>query len=175
MQPKNKTFGLFLLFDTVLLFSLYIGPTGRPKNPENLHVVGTNKGQVSLAWEPPKDTTNAPVDGYIIEIATGDSLNFTEFGRVDGKTCSYDATGLKEGQKYNFRLRAVNPVGTSPGGIQLDRPIVASSVGKISGYVCSTCHFSYLIDPCVGFTNYWVIIALAHFFADSKLRRQSSL
>ena len=90
----------------------------------------TNKGQISLAWEPPQETTNTPVDGYIIEIATGDSPNFKEFARVKNNTCSYDATGLKGGLKYNFRVKTENAVGTSVGAAQLDKPVTASAVGK---------------------------------------------
>ena len=108
-------------------FSLY---TAHPLNPENLHVVGTDKGQVSLEWQPAKETTDAPVNEYTIEMAVGDSNNFIEIATVGGKTFKFDATGLKNGMKYNFRVKSQNQAGTSTGSAQLDKPVVASAVGK---------------------------------------------
>ena len=97
-----------------------------PFSPENLHVVSTDKGQISLEWQPAKETTKAPVDGYIIEMANGDTREFKRVGRVDGNTCNFDVTGLKDGQKYNFRIKAQNPSGTSDGCAQLDSWMIAA-------------------------------------------------
>ena len=79
---------------------------------------------------PAKKTVTAPVDGYVIEMAEGDSNNFVEVAKVDGGTCKFDATGLKDGEKYNFRVRAENGAGTSGRCAQLDKPATASAVGK---------------------------------------------
>ena len=109
----------------------YFPNTDLPANPENLHVVNTEKGQISLAWTPTKETADAPVDGYVIEIASGISNDFQEIGKVEGNTlCTFDATGLKEGQKYNFRIKSQNRSGTSSGYATLDKPVVASKFGK---------------------------------------------
>ena len=115
-------------------------------------MVGTNKGEVSLAWQAPKDASNAPVENYIIEIATGDSANFAEFGRVKGQNFTFDASGLKDGQKYNFRVRAQNVVGTSAGGAQLDKPVIASAIGKnllIDTHCLVCCVVCFLVNWCV--------------------------
>ena len=79
---------------------------------------------------PAKETATAPVDGYVIELAEGDSENFVEVAKVDGGTCTFDATGLKDGEKYNFRIKAQNQAGTSERCTQLDKPVTAESVGK---------------------------------------------
>ena len=79
---------------------------------------------------PAKETATAPVDGYVIEMAEGDSKNFVEVAKVDGGKCKFDATGLKEGEKYNFRIKAQNQAGTSDRCAQLDNPVTASAVGK---------------------------------------------
>ena len=103
---------------------------GKPSCPENLHVVWTDKGCVSLEWQPGKERSLTPVDGYIIEMAEDDSKDFTEVGRVDGGTCKFDAIGLQDGQKYNFQVKAENQTGTSEGSVQLGKPVIASEVGK---------------------------------------------
>ena len=92
--------------------------------------MGTDKGSVSLEWQPAKETSTTPVDGYIIGMAKGDNKDFTEVARVDGGTCKFDATGLKDGEKYNFRVKSLNQAGISTGFAQLDKPIIASAVGK---------------------------------------------
>ena len=104
-----------------------------PSLPEDVHVVKTDNGQISISWDPPKDLHNAytPVNGYIIEMATGVKDNFVEVGRVDGHTCNFKATGLKNGKKYNFRVRAHNSAGISSAYAQLDKPAIATpSVGR---------------------------------------------
>ena len=90
----------------------------------------TDSGRISLEWKPSIETATAPVDEYIIEMAEGDSKNYVEVAKVDGGTCTFDATGLKDGQKYNFRIRAQNQAGTSERCAQLDKPATASAVGK---------------------------------------------
>ena len=80
------------------------------------------------------------MDGYVIEIASGISNDFQEIGQVEGNTlCTFDATGLKEGQKYNFRIKSQNRTGTSSGYATLDKSVVASEFGKVSS------SFSFLI------------------------------
>ena len=76
--------------------------TGLPSSPQNLHVVETDSGRISLEWKPSIETATATVDEYIIEMAEGDSKNFVEVGKVDGGICKFDATGLKDGSKVQF-------------------------------------------------------------------------
>ncbi len=92
-------------------------------------MVNTDKGRISIEWLPAKETVISPVDRYIVEMSVGDGQRFTEVGKVVGTTCHFDANGLTEGEKYNFRIKAENQAGTS-GTIQLEKPAVASSVGE---------------------------------------------
>ena len=102
-----------------------------PSNPRNLHVVSTDKGEICLAWQAPKEKAKAPIDGYIIETLIGDSIDFMEIGRVEANALSFDATGLNIGQKYNFRIKAHNSEGASD-GVQLEKAVAACPpiVGK---------------------------------------------
>ena len=94
----------------------------------------TDKGSVTLEWQPAVDAVNAPVEEYLIEVSKRDSTNFTEVGRLDGKQCKFKATCLEPGQKYYFRIKAYNQSGTSSGAT-LDRPVVASPIGKDSSFL----------------------------------------
>ena len=114
--------------------------TVAPDNPWDVHVVTTGKGSISLAWQPAPDTVNAPVEGYVIEVATGDSNNFTKIGTVDCKKCNFKAKDLEAGQKYNFRIKAQNQSGISS-GTTLDRSVVASPLGKV---LCSKLSNNFL-------------------------------
>ncbi len=126
---------LVLLF---LFLSLIQLCSELPPNPENLQVVSTDKGRISLAWQPAKEALDAPVDGYLIEMAPGNSKDFQEVGRIEGNDmCVFDANGLKEGQKYNFRVKALNQRGTSPGFASLDKPVAASPMGEICVFFSS--------------------------------------
>ena len=100
--------------------------TGIPASPQNLHVVETDSGRISLEWKPSIETAIAPVDEYIIEMAEGNSKNFVQVAKVDGGTCKFEATGLKDGEKYNFRIKAQNGAGTS-NCAQIVCPVTAST------------------------------------------------
>ena len=64
--------------------------------------MGTDSGCISLEWMPAKETATAPVDGYVIEMAEGNSKNFVEVAKVDAEKYKFDATGLKDGEKIQF-------------------------------------------------------------------------
>ena len=110
----------------ICTFVMMLHETGLPSSPQNLHVVDTDSGRISLEWKPSIETATATVDEYIIEMAEGDSKNFVEVVKVDGGICKFDATGLKDGQKYNFRVKAKNGAGTS-NSTQLKSPVTASA------------------------------------------------
>ncbi len=84
-----------------------------------------------MGWSPPRYDGGAPLTGYIIEMAPGNSIDFVEFAKVDGKTTEFEAKDLREGQSYNFRVRAQNSIGISVNGTKLPEPVTASpSFGK---------------------------------------------
>ena len=91
----------------------------------------TDQGSVSLEWLPAKETVKTPIDGYIVEMSTGDNSKFVVVGKVDGMACNFTAKGLEDGQKCNFRVKAENQVGCSA-GVQLEKAVTATAVGKIS-------------------------------------------
>ena len=109
----------------------YLSRTEPPSSPEKLRVLHTDRGRVTLAWNPPRYDGGAPTTGYIIEMAPGSSTDFVEIATIDGNTCKYEATELRDGQIYNFRIKAQNCAGISRDGAKLNEPVTASpSYGK---------------------------------------------
>ena len=76
------------------------------------------------------DTTEAPVKKYVIEMAVEGSTDFKQIATVDANKNKIDIKGLKDGQRYSFRIRGQNQAGTSPGYAQLEKPVIASVIGK---------------------------------------------
>ena len=111
--------------------------------------MSTNKGSISMEWQPAKETSITPVDEYIIEMSKGGNKDFTEVARVDSGTCKFDATGLKDGEKYNFRVKSVNRADSSVGSAQLDKPVIASAVGK-RFYCCAERYCNAMRDLRMG-------------------------
>ncbi len=99
--------------------------------------MNTDSGLICLAWEAPKAHAKAPIDSYRIEMITGFMNDFEHFAQVNGETLTFDAADLKPGQKYNFRIKAVNSAGVST-GTQLEKAVPAAppSVGERSCALC---------------------------------------
>ena len=78
------------------------GQPGAPYTEEN-----DEKGTVRLSWFVPKDDGGSPITSYVVkEMQSGDQI------RCRSNQC--DFPGLKNRKKYNFRVAAVNKVGTGP-------------------------------------------------------------
>ena len=83
------------------------GPPGMPE------IKDYDKDFVELEWEPPIRDGGAPITGYIIEKRTRGSPDFVQAVEVRGNVCHGKVPRLKEGEKYEFRVRAVNKAGPS--------------------------------------------------------------
>ena len=81
---------------------------GKPKTPE---VVDWDADRVSLEWQPPDSDGGAPITQYIIEKRGKHGREWQECAKVSGDHTSADVLGLKEGEEYQFRVKAVNKAG----------------------------------------------------------------
>ena len=99
-------------------------PATVPEPPALLRFSDVSRNQVTIAWDPPTDDGGAPVSGYEYEVArpcednpdtpgneSESNCGFT--GEDIGTTTSASAriSGLTIDGPYDFRVRAVNPVG----------------------------------------------------------------
>jgi Fibronectin type III domain len=69
-------------------------------------------GQVTLAWAVPASNGGAAIDKYAVQRATGATGTWTTTATTTG--LNYTASGLTNGIKYFFRIRAHNAAGWSP-------------------------------------------------------------
>ncbi|CAH1103156.1 unnamed protein product [Psylliodes chrysocephalus] len=81
---------------------------GKPGTPE---ITDWDADRVDLKWEAPKSTGGAPITGYVIEKKEKFSTTWDEIHSTDGPACDARVPGLKEGNTYQFRVRAVNKAG----------------------------------------------------------------
>lgn len=79
-----------------------------------------------LQWQPPKDDGGMPLEGYQVEkqdVLTG---RWVPVGKVDKDTNEIKVTGLEQGKKYHFRVKAINNEGESE-PLETDRSTLAKN------------------------------------------------
>ncbi|XP_025833492.1 twitchin isoform X4 [Agrilus planipennis] len=81
---------------------------GKPGTPE---IVDWGPNHVNLKWTAPKSTGGAPITGYVIEKKEKFSTTWDEIHSTDTPDTEATVPGLKEGNTYQFRVRAVNKAG----------------------------------------------------------------
>lgn len=86
-------------------------PYEEPGQPGQPSIEDYDKDFVDLVWEPPMRDGGAPITGYIIEKKDKYSPNWVQAAEVVGSQCKGKVKGLHEGDKYEFRVRAVNKAG----------------------------------------------------------------
>ncbi len=69
-------------------------------------------GAVALAWTAPSNTCGAAITDYLVEYRTSPSGTWTTFADGVSATTSTTVTGLTNGTAYDFRVSAINVVGT---------------------------------------------------------------
>ncbi|KHJ77567.1 fibronectin type III domain protein, partial [Oesophagostomum dentatum] len=87
---------------------LFTDEPGKPHTPE---VTDWDADRVSLEWQPPDSDGGAPITQYIIEKKGKHGREWQECGKVSGDETTATIMGLKEGEEYQFRVKAVNKAG----------------------------------------------------------------
>ena len=86
-----------------------ITAAGTPNAPSSL-VATRGNSSATLSWTPGADNSSA-ITGYSLQIRNGATV--VETRTLTGNVSSAVIEGLNNGTSYNFRLRAINDVGTS--------------------------------------------------------------
>lgn len=84
-----------------------------PDAPETPEVTEYNSTFIKLKWEKPKKDGGNPITGYNVEMREKGSGAWVPCNSFPTKGTEFTASGLREGQTYEFRVAAVN--GAGPG------------------------------------------------------------
>lgn len=88
-------------------------PFSEPDTPGKPEIKDWSKNHADLKWTPPKDDGGAPITGYIVEKKDPNGTKWIKALEVPGNKTDAKVPDLIEGQKYQFRVRAVNKGGQS--------------------------------------------------------------
>ena len=85
-----------------------------PGAPRDLMASAVGANQISLSWDEPANDGGAAITGYRIEVST-DGNPWSDLRADTGSTnTSYSHAGLTAGDTRNYRVSAINSVGTGP-------------------------------------------------------------
>ena len=93
-----------------------MGPT-QPSQPLDISSVSLSGGAVSLAWGPPMDTGGLPVSGYKAWLEVDGALQLVYDG-TQNSALKYTYEGLNASTPYEFRISALNGIGSNHEGVQ---------------------------------------------------------
>jgi hypothetical protein len=88
-------------------------PTGRPSAPRDLYARRGN-GSVTLIWKTPTSNGGSAIVDYVVQRSVTGGTTWTTV--ADGFSTARRTTvgGLTNGQRYDFRVAAVNAAGSGP-------------------------------------------------------------
>src|SRR5574341_1211029 len=116
MKTKGISFALILLVGSL------VAPIGfsnaqvstAPLAPSSLTATSVSDSKINLTWIAPINATNSQVNGYKIEIGTGCHGIFSMLvANTTTTSTTYSSTGLISGLCYEYRVSALNSVGSS--------------------------------------------------------------
>ncbi|KAF0299363.1 Twitchin [Amphibalanus amphitrite] len=85
-------------------------PYDEPDAPKNLKATDWDKDHVDLKWEPPLNDGGSPITGYLVE-KKDKYGNWEKALEVPADQLKATVPGLTEGEKYDFRVKAINAAG----------------------------------------------------------------
>lgn len=90
-----------------------ISPVAAPTAPGQVTGLGGTPGnaQVALSWSAPANG-GSPITDYLVEYRTSPAGSWTTFSHTASAATSRTVTGLSNGTAYDFRVSAVNAIGT---------------------------------------------------------------
>jgi hypothetical protein len=130
-----------------------------------ISLTGTpGNAQVTLYWTAPTNDGGTPITNYLVEFKLDTSATWTAFSHAPSAATTIVVTGLTNGSFYDFRVSAINAIGTGPpSNIFETMPISAIQYNKcgIKGFVpapppwsraggnnCPNCDSNYGTSAC---------------------------
>jgi Fibronectin type III domain len=113
---------------------------GKPGVPQLSDI---KKGTITVTWTPPEDDGGAPITGYYLEYRSEGMMSWKKASEKTISDTKYVAKGLSESELYEFRVAAVNKVGTGP--------YSDNSTLPFSEFNLTSCFYMWLQDftvPC---------------------------
>ena len=101
-----------------------LGKPGKPEGP--LTVSDVYEEGCTLGWNPPKEDGGLPIQRYIVEKRNHPNGVWTLAGKTPADQTNLEVFGLEPGQKYDFRVKAVNEAGDSE-PLEGDHPVLAKN------------------------------------------------
>ncbi len=98
-------------------------PKKIPGAPTSFQATVISQTQINLSWNPPTDDGGDPITGYKIEVKENLG-NYKILSPNVGKSTSYSHTGLKLDTNYQYRIFAINSIGTGTLSAQTSAIIV---------------------------------------------------
>lgn len=115
LSKPSETSGVFVAKD----------PFDKPGKPGKPVVKELNKDSATISWQPPEKDGGSPITNYIVEVKeNGDKWKVKD---DNVKDTTFTVSGLREGVAFEFRVTAVNKVGSGP-------PSAASESAKYGKY-----------------------------------------
>lgn len=102
-----------MIFRYTILCLCFCFQLGVPDRPEELEVTKVTKDLISVTWKPPKFDGGSEVTMYILEARMIGKDKFSRLTKEKLMERKYTYDGLREGDTYEFRVIAVNEVGSS--------------------------------------------------------------
>lgn len=99
-------------------------PWDEPGKPKDVDVTDWDKDHADISWTKPDNDGGAEITEYEIEVKDKFSKEWVKKKRVPASETSTTVDGLKEGNTYEFRVRAVNKAGPGEAS-DATKPIIA--------------------------------------------------
>lgn len=88
-------------------------PYNAPDAPSKPDLKDWARDHAIITWKAPENDGGAPITGYIIEKKDNNTTKWTKALETKTPDCKAKIPDLVEGQKYQFRVKAVNKAGQS--------------------------------------------------------------
>jgi hypothetical protein len=103
-----------------------------PGAPSSLAVASVGDSQANLTWVAPADDGDSAITDYLVEYKRVADISWSTFADGTSTTAATTVTGLTNGTAYNFRVSAINAIGTgSPSATASGTPVTVPSAPAI--------------------------------------------